>query len=408
MNFIKRFLVAIIVIGFVGWTGVDQARSQSKSSVDSQRLHQEAESILLRALDDPQFALRQTALSVLGSLYLPIAAPKLLELLKNRDEDVREAAITALGISPSDPFIVQVVLERLKSDPSAKVRSKAALVFPAWRVTETVPALIDRLLNDRETEVRANAALALGFLGDASALPALRQTLQETLRAYETASSRSAIEISTLLSSVTAALVLFKDRAAVPAVAALIAPPSDSDQNFPLPFPLFGGLNVVIVLIVSKDPDYNLMLVDTIRPLLNHRDSSVRLRAALAMRALGDRTVVSKIADALTIPQMSDPLGSLSLFGKVLELFLFAIVGFVQDDELVPAISDLMDELAKPVSSQGDADLNYGIRNPSCYLETEEDKSQDKTDDLQFKPSCSYRMDALGEQLRQLTEAGLH
>ncbi|MBI1744062.1 twin-arginine translocation signal domain-containing protein, partial [Candidatus Acetothermia bacterium] len=51
--------------------------------------------------------------------------------------------------------------------------------------------------------------------------------------------------------------------------------------------------------------------------------------------------------------------------------------------------------------------LDLATINPSCYLETEEDKSQDKTDDLQFKPTGGHRVDALGEQLRQLTEAGL-
>ncbi|MBI1742946.1 T9SS type A sorting domain-containing protein, partial [Candidatus Acetothermia bacterium] len=51
---------------------------------------------------------------------------------------------------------------------------------------------------------------------------------------------------------------------------------------------------------------------------------------------------------------------------------------------------------------------NFDSNNPSCYLETADDKSQDKADDLQFKSTCSHCMDALGEQLRQLTEAGLY
>ena len=54
-------------------------------------------------------------------------------------------------------------------------------------------------------------------------------------------------------------------------------------------------------------------------------------------------------------------------------------------------------------------DLFFGLNNnPSSHLETADEKGPDKANDLQFKPAGSHRMDALGQQLGQLTETGLH
>jgi HEAT repeat protein len=320
----------------------DLAQSQPNTDDSIDHIKQEAVSHLLQALDSRQGIVQsQMALKALETVNLESARPQVATFLKHSSREIRESAIRALSIGLADSFFVQAVLDKLKNDTSEDVRAEAALAFARWNAKQVVPHLIESLQKDRSIFVRANSALALGALGDTSALPALRSTLDEVLPKYQKAPRREALELSVFLATLTSALVAFKDKSAIPAIRELIAP-SSSDPA------ALGGLVLVIVLAFANDPDFNITLRDAIRQLLTHKHSTVRLHAAIAIRFRGDKSVLPQIAEVLAPPKAGDFEGQVNLYSNILEIFFFSLFGFIEDDELVPPIATLMDALKQP------------------------------------------------------------
>jgi HEAT repeat protein len=147
------------------------------------------------------------------------AVPYLLELLKEKDSEVRSTSVKALvlimdkGIGPliekfqadEEPSVrlsayrelatVEdkargVWLSRFLQDKDAKVRGAAATALGPLNDPETVPSLI-RLLGDEDSDVRASAANALATLKDKRAIPGLTDALRDKVDLVRYSASRA-------------------------------------------------------------------------------------------------------------------------------------------------------------------------------------------------------------------------
>jgi HEAT repeat protein len=135
----------------------------------------------------PQFYARKASGDPLISFSPATATPlarlwRLVEMLKDADEFVRQRAADALGsIGPNAAEAVPALAGALE-DPDAVVRSSAAAALGSIgpNAAGAVPALADAL-KDRNEEVRQRAADALGSIGPnaAGAVPALADALKD-------------------------------------------------------------------------------------------------------------------------------------------------------------------------------------------------------------------------------------
>jgi HEAT repeat protein len=162
---------------------------------------------------------RREVIRALVEIGAPAVEP-LKEALKARNEDVRRAAATALGIL-GDARAVLPLLEILAEKADT------------WRLT---------LLNEEDESLRAAAARALGKIGDARALPGLiaalkkaafglRRAAAEALRAIGDARAVPALlgalkdrdaAVREEAAAALALLITRKDAAAVPALLAAL------------------------------------------------------------------------------------------------------------------------------------------------------------------------------------------
>jgi len=179
---------------------------------------------LVRALADKSqpMVLRIAIARKLGTIKHAGAAPALAAVLGDRNQELRDAAVISLGrmrymgawldlfgMLKNDPsgyvrWDAAVALGEIKSRKSveplmellsteeAETRKCAALALGEIRAPKSAGALI-KALEDPDQGVEIQAARALGKLGDAGALPALRE-LEKRSRGNVRAAAREAAE----------------------------------------------------------------------------------------------------------------------------------------------------------------------------------------------------------------------
>ncbi len=128
---------------------------------------------LLQHHPDPQ--VRTAVAQVLGRKGDPRAVPALsssLVVQPDANEDVREAAATALGVL-RQPEAVEPLAQALTYDESADVRAAAANALAKLQQPEAVEPLVQALASDANEDVRGAAAESLGDLHSPDALPPL-------------------------------------------------------------------------------------------------------------------------------------------------------------------------------------------------------------------------------------------
>lgn len=122
--------------------------------------------------------MRYAQLSVLAILFVfPIfssaqdysdkSSEQWVRLLKDKNPDVRQTAVHALGIlRVRDKEAIAALAERLK-DREERIRAEAAdsLGRIGYSARGTLPRLIDVLKTEKADSVRAASALAIGYVG---------------------------------------------------------------------------------------------------------------------------------------------------------------------------------------------------------------------------------------------------
>ncbi len=134
--------------------------------------------VMIRALDDPDYNIRKSAISACEHYLSSLTVDPLIKVLQERTFSEREDAIRILG-KLKDRRAVEPVSEALLYSDWMAIRSAAAEALGQMGFSEALPSLIEGL-QDFEAPVRANVAEALGILGQVEAVdPLIQGLLQE-------------------------------------------------------------------------------------------------------------------------------------------------------------------------------------------------------------------------------------
>ena len=130
---------------------------------------------LIRGLDDPEEAVRTTALDGLHLIRPPTAVPALVNCMKTNSGDFqRRIAAQVLG-DIGDPVAVPALIDVLKN-PNLSMGQEAARALGQIGDPAAVPALIEALCAP-DSWLRFYASEALGFISDKRAVPPLIKAL---------------------------------------------------------------------------------------------------------------------------------------------------------------------------------------------------------------------------------------
>ena len=133
----------------------------------------------IAALKDEDWAIREEAAHLLGTLKDPRAVPSLIALLRDQDRSVREAAVGALRVI-GEPAVAALGTCLTESDLSVQESASAILVTIA---DERVLAPLITALRSGDWIVRMHAAKALGRVRNAEAVEPLIPLLQDRVKA---------------------------------------------------------------------------------------------------------------------------------------------------------------------------------------------------------------------------------
>ncbi len=150
------------------------AEERREAAIDLGRAGKESAPLLLRALGDPDWRVRKTAVEALVVFGGPAVIDGLIQLLSSHDNaGARNSAIEALvhlGAASVGPLLGHI------ADPDADVRKFIVDVLGDIRDPRAAPPLIERL-NDPDENISVAAAEALGKIRDRRAVPALTACL---------------------------------------------------------------------------------------------------------------------------------------------------------------------------------------------------------------------------------------
>ncbi len=157
----------------------------------------------IAALKDEDWAVREEAATMLGTLRDPRAVVPLVSVLRDGDRAVRDAAIAAL-LTIGEPAVT--TLGACLSDPVLSVQELASSVLATIADARVLTPLI-AALKSPDWIVRMHAAKALGRIQDPGAVGSLVPLLQDKVKAVrEEASTALAAIGEAALSSLLAAL----------------------------------------------------------------------------------------------------------------------------------------------------------------------------------------------------------
>jgi HEAT repeat protein len=129
--------------------------------------------VLVQQLNDPAPAVKTAVAQAIGKIGATQGMVELLgEALNEADPATRRAVVQALGWLES-PSAYQMLLDAL-TDEDADVRQGVVAALGELGDAHALPAIRQRLLKDPDVGVRSEAAFRLGKLGDDSLLPTLQ------------------------------------------------------------------------------------------------------------------------------------------------------------------------------------------------------------------------------------------
>ncbi|MHA2001694.1 MAG: HEAT repeat domain-containing protein [Promethearchaeota archaeon] len=125
---------------------------------------------LIKFLSDPNPRVRQYAIVSLGQTHDPRIIEPLLKVINDKDPYVRQVCASSLSEIQDPKTITQFIL-RLK-DENEEIRETAARALGKLADVNAIPALIEAL-NDNNATVRDESCVALGQLSDSKAIKPL-------------------------------------------------------------------------------------------------------------------------------------------------------------------------------------------------------------------------------------------
>jgi HEAT repeat protein len=259
----------------------------------------------IAALKDEDWAIREEAAAMLGTLRDPRAVMPLVSMLRDSDRAVREAAIGALtAIGPDSVPALGPCL----TDPQLAVQEAASAVLASIADERVLDQLLAALGN-KDWIVRMHAAKALGRIKDPKAIEPLIPLLQDKVKAVR--------------EETTTALVAIGD-AAIPSLLAALA---DTDW---------------LVRLHAVEALGKMKSAAAVEPLLsalfNDRDAAVREDIVRALGQIGDGRAVEFL-----IAVMKEP---------GLRLLAVESLGQIRDPRAVPELINVLEAVDQPAESR--------------------------------------------------------
>lgn len=139
----------------------------------------QAYAILIRCLNEDNSSLRAEIARALGTLGDKRAFSELCILMKNdEDEDVRFAAVYAIGLLDTDEKILPLIEKLEEQTEISKIRGLVAETLGNSLDKRAIIPLLDAL-KDESLEVRFWSIFALGEIGAEEAISELEKIIQE-------------------------------------------------------------------------------------------------------------------------------------------------------------------------------------------------------------------------------------
>lgn len=211
-------------------------------------------------LNDPDTRIRLESARALIELGSKDGVPVLLELLRHNNFDIRESAADVI-VKSNVREAVPEVISLLKNKDNG-IRRTAVTILTKINARESAPEMA-KLLNDGDNYIRRMAVAALVELNARYYVPDLTALLKD--------------EDSAIRMMVLSALGRFDDRSIIPEVTKLLKDINSS---------VAGWAAIVLVELGAKDR-LAPKSVNDIREVLNQNDINSRMRAAAALKALG-------------------------------------------------------------------------------------------------------------------------
>lgn len=252
----------------LGLSRQPMVRADLESALESDRRGRQRESIL-----------RVYAAHGLSAMGDPKAIPALREAAEDKDENVRRAAVLALGAlsNEADDATVELLARLLVRDRDRATRNMAALSL-ARTGHARVEALLRRDYDKGDSQHKPFAALALGLLARRNGSPDMVKPLVRDFEERANADLRGALAL---------AIGLGRCEAGAPALRNVVSARGDAELRAHAALALglmgdrFGGPAVL-------------------RPLLaDAKDDVLRREAALALGLIGDREAVRLLVDTV-------------------------------------------------------------------------------------------------------------
>ena len=160
-------------------TGTNHLKQETN---DTAGYIQEKVKTLVKTIEDTDYDKARAAAMALMVLPPKYTIPPLLNLIKNKNPEVRQNAVWILGFCGEENTAVPI--QSLLEDKNAEVRREAVLALRRLGATQSIPILIETLKTETNPLVKYDIAKTLGIPGNRSAVFPLITVLKKEKNWY--------------------------------------------------------------------------------------------------------------------------------------------------------------------------------------------------------------------------------